>query len=533
MQVPALHPTLKETQEDWSFKTQPSKKSCQGMQKKQCRLSLGKVLGGSSTIGNLHYHRGNRRDFLLWEQLTDNTWSPATAVTHYKNIERDLSAAEFAVNYGNSGEIVLNTLTTLDYLRFAIFKSARGMGYERMQMGDNKGYVESLLTVIGGARQNSAKAFLASAKNRKNLRMILGAKATRVNFTQSPDLKAQTVEVLYKNRKYTTRALKEIILTTGAVNTAKILLTSGIGPKDHLKSLKIPVIVDKKVGYNLQDHFKALVLVSLNAPCSENKGPERAFEYIMQKTGWLAKINIHDIVGYINTFQAPHDSPNVAVYHYFFEQKDELLEEFFKKLGYTDKVIKSIVKHNEKCAMVAFMPTLLKPKSRGRVLLKSADTNDDPIIEGNYLSDAMEEDLDTLASGVRYVMQFVESPEFIRLEANLLEIDIPNCKSMKTWSEPYIRCMIKNLGFPGSQMVGTVKMGSCCEGEVVGSNLEVKGVRGLRVVDGSVIPETVSAGLQATLAMMSDRAAELIKEKWIKGYKSDHDGQQCCKGCSC
>lgn len=532
-QVPPLYPTLIQTQEDWSYKALPSKKACQGMQKKECRLTRGKVLGGTSTIGNLHYHRGNRRDFLVWEEISDNTWSPATAITHYKRIERDLSPSDFSIDYGTSGEIHLNNLKALSCVRTAIFNSSKVMGYDRMQMGDSLGYVESLLTVDGGARQNSAKAFLSPVRNRKNLKLILGAQVTRVNFTRPPDLKAQVVEVLYKKRKYGVKALKEIILTAGAINTPKILMSSGIGAKEHLKELRIPLIADKKVGYNLQDHFRALVLASINVVDAKGKAPDRAFEYIMHKSGWLSKINVHDVVGYINTFQAPHDNPNVAIYHYFFEKNDDLLQDFFKKLGYTDKIVKSIVRHNKENAILAFMPTLLKPKSRGRVLLKSSDPLDDPIIQANYLGDEMEEDLETLASGVRYVMKSIDSPDFVMMEAKLLNIDIPNCKSMKLWSEPYIRCIVKNTGFPGSQLVGTVKMASCCEEGIVGSTLEVKGVRGLRVVDGSVMPEPPSANIQATLAMMADRTAEIVKEKWIKGYRgvSSSGAPQQCNAC--
>lgn len=477
------------------------------MQKKECRLSRGKALGGTSTIGNLHYRRANRRDFLGWEEVTDNTWSPATAITHYKAIEGLQNLNEFTRGYGLNGEITLNTRPTLDYVRQPIFKSAKYMGYQRMKMDDNFGYVETLLTIDSGVRQNSAKAFLTPIKDRNNLKLILQAEVKRVSFTNS---KAQTVEVSYKNNKYNVKALKEIILTAGTINTAKILLASGVGPKEQLKELKIPLIADKNVGANLQDHFSVPILVSINIGGDKAKAPERAFEYLMHKGGWLSKINIHDIVGYINTFETPFDSPNMAIYHYFFEKNDDLLEDYFKNLGYIDKTLKSIVRHNKENAIIAFFPTLLKPKSKGRVFLK----NNEIVIDGNYLDDDLGEDLETLTSGVRYIMKFIESADLVRLEAKLLQIDVSNCRTAKLWSQPYIKCLIKNLGFPGSQMVGTAKMTSCCDEGVVGADLIVKGLRGLRVVDGSVIPEPVSANLQATLAMMGNRAAELIKGKW-------------------
>lgn len=502
------------------------------MQNKECRISRGKALGGTSTIGNLHYHRGNRRDFMRWEEETDNTWSPAVAVTHYKRVERALNPPNFASNYGTCGDIILKTVPALRCLRAAIFSSARAMGFERSRMGENLGYVETLLTIDGGARRSMAKAFLAGTKDRKNLKMILGAQVTRVNFTSAPDRKASFVQMVYKKKTYTVKVAKEVILAAGAVNTAKILMISGIGPKDHLKKFKIPVIVDKKVGYDLQDHFCALVLVSINSAGDKKSTTERTFEYLMHKSGFLSKINVNDIAGYINTFQAPHDDPNVAIYHYFFEKNDTSIADYFKNLGYTDKIVKSIVRNNKESAIIAFMPTLLKPKSRGRVLLKSRDPLDDPIIQGNFLSDEMEEDLDTLASGVRYVTKFIDSPDFVMREAKLLNYDIPNCKSMKLWSEPYIRCIVKNTGFPASQLVGTARMASCCDDGIVGSTLEVRGVRGLRVVDGSVMPEIVSANIQATLAMMGDRAAEMMKEKWMAGYK----GACCCgepQACEC
>lgn len=468
------------------------------MQKQQCRLSGGKVLGGTSTINNLHYHRANQKDFSTWEQPT---WNSLDVSTHYQRVEMD------AINYGTSDDDSEDRV-----LKSTIFKSSSRMGYNRMVTNDdNFGYVETFLTINNGIRQNSAKTFLSNLK-RKNLKLILQAEVTRVNFTKAPDRKAFAVEVLHKNRKYTLKSLKEIILTAGAINTARILLASGVGPREHLKELQIPLIADREIGFNLQDHFAVPVLVSVNYRGDKPQISERVFQYLMHKTGWLSKINIHDIVGYINTFQAPFDTPNMAIQHYFFENNDGMVEEFFRKLGYTDKIIRSIVKYNRENGIVVFMPTLLKPKSRGRILLSKNDV----VIEGNYLSDEMEEDLQTLVTGIGYIMEFIETPDFLKLTPKLLEIDIPNCKSMKVWKEPYLRCLVRNLGFPTSQMVGTVQMETCCDGR----DLMVKGVRGLRVVDASVFPEPVTTtNLQATLAMLADRTAELIKEKWKKKHK--------------
>lgn len=478
----------------------------------------------------MHYLRGNDKDFEKWEAITGD-WSPKVTAAAYDSIENAPPSVTTPVRYGLIGDIFLNNFRNKHPVKDAINNAVMDIQNGNSSYSDGVEYFETLVRVHNNTRFNMAKAFLSPVKERENLFLAKNAYVLRVLMTDPPDLKASWVEVDVGGQVLKLRARKEVILAAGAINTPKILMLSGIGPEEHLKSLNISVLANLKVGYNLQDHFGVPIFVGINSEhAPEHDDDERidaTYDYIMHRSGFLSNTNILDLVGFINTRNPEETSgfPNVAIYHYYFETGDKMLVDVLDKMDCNETIAKSLLKFNSYSPVVAFIPTLLNPKSRGRVSIISADPYEPPRIEAGFLTDKEGEDLADLISGYRYVMKLIEMQSFKLLEAELLKIDIPDCRNFNTCTDAYLKCFIKNMGFSQRQVAATAKMGKLCdENTVVDGKLCVKGVRGLRVVDGSVMPNIVSGNTLATVAMIGEKASDEIMNKWIKGYKQ---GEHC------
>ncbi|KAJ8958486.1 hypothetical protein NQ318_002279 [Aromia moschata] len=168
-----------------------------------------------------------------------------------------------------------------------------------------------------------------------------------------------------------------------------------------------------------------------------------------------------------------------------------------------------------------FLLTLLQPLSRGEVLLNETHHQSNPKIVPNFLSDYEGWDLDTFVSGFNFVANLTEGSVMQQFHAELLNIDIPNCRNFKFCTMQYVKCYIYNMAFLKYDVVGTAKMGPECDTmAVVRPDLEVKKVRCLRVADSSVMVSMTVGNTVATDAMIGFNTGEILKEKWLKDYVS-------------
>ncbi|KAI4454885.1 glucose-methanol-choline gmc oxidoreductase [Holotrichia oblita] len=516
--VPAFYMSLKGSNVDWSYYTEQEKFACQGMKDKRCKLSRGKVLGGSSSINNMHYMHSLPIDFLEWPGEARHGWRLDNIEKNYRKHENNLGFVNETV-FGNSGELSLNFINEENDIKNLIYEGAEIMGYSKINPGGTIGYQNVLGVIDGGVRQNYAKAFLGPIKDRDNLFLAKRALVTKI-ITQIPkDRRIQGVNVYIGGKQITIKAKKEVILTAGAINTAQLLLMSGFGPKDQLKRSDVPVVVDLPVGQNLQDKISTLLFVGIDngtAKLDDVSTVDNAYSFIMHRTGGFTQTNVNDIVGFINTEDKDSDIPNILIYHYFFERNDPTLESFIDSFGFQDKIKGSIMRQNNHERLIAFAPTVIKPKSRGQIVLESDNPFRKPFIYGNYLSER--EDHQTLLSAAKYILAMIETEPFKKRDAHFLEVDMPTCRNFKYCNEPYLACAVTAMSFPMSQMVGTAQMGdltSKCDIRVTDEFMLLDGIRHLRIVDASVIPEQITGNVEAAVAMMAENAADQIKKFWL------------------
>lgn len=227
------------------------------MNNRRCNWPRGKVIGGSSVLNYMLYVRGNKKDYDHWETLGNVGWNAEEALYYFKKSEDNRNPHLARTPYHSiGGYLTIQEAPWHTPLAGTFIQAGIEMGYANRDINGEfqSGFMIPQGTIRRGARCSSAKAFLRPARLRKNLHIAMNAHVTHVII--NPNTKtAQGVEFLRNGQRHTVRCTKEVILSAGSVNSPQILMVSGIGPKEHLQELKIPVIQDLRVGYNLQDHI--------------------------------------------------------------------------------------------------------------------------------------------------------------------------------------------------------------------------------------------------------------------------------------
>ena len=316
---------------------------------------------------------------------------------------------------------------------------------------------------------------------------------------------------------YIVYARKEIILSAGSINSPQILMLSGIGPSQHLQRLGIPVRADLPVGDNLQDHiypggltFTLSHQVSLSHQNVFNV--PNLLKYYQTGKGPLTSLGGVEGLGFIKTKYAnfSKDEPDIEIHmiagnlvadggrslRQYMGVKDEVYQKFFAPYAIFDTF--------------SLDPVLLRPKSRGFVRLRSANPHDAPAIDPRYLTHP--DDVMTLVEAMKISLAIGISPPFKRLGSKPLQTVMPGCEHYAYLSDEYLACVARSLTFTIYHPVGTCKMGAPWDPTaVVDSELKVMGIKGLRVVDASIMPTIISGNTNAPVIMIAERAADMIR----------------------
>ncbi|CAH0548923.1 unnamed protein product [Brassicogethes aeneus] len=515
-EIPSLLFSLQDTPEDWQYKTAPSPHNCLGFKDKTCVYPRGKLLGGSTSINAMLYVRGNRRDYDNWAKLGNPGWDYESVMKTFKSFENvDEGLLKGSTDYGREGYLDISRYESDEPIKESIKGAVQELGYKITNAEANLGYFDSLSIVKNGVRQNAGKSFLGKVKDRKNLFVSMNSQVTKVIIEGKV---AEGVEVKIGDNILTIKAKKEVILSAGTIGSSQLLMLSGVGPQQHLKDLGIEVIEDLHVGENLQDHcIYPGFMFKLDNNAVNQHHPyhiiDELHKYFMYQKGDLAGISITNFMGFINT-KNDSEYPNLQFHHVLEPQNDNyLLREIIRCAKFDDEVAKSKIEANKVAPTANFYPILLNPKSTGTILLNSKNPLDKPLINPNYFTDEYDEDINLLLEGIRFSEKILQTDSFKKLNPQLIDLKIPNCKAHKFQSDEHYKCALRNLGTTLYHPVGTCKMGPKSDPtSVVDPRLKVHGIQNLRVADASIMPKITSGNTMAPSIMIGFKAGDIILE---------------------
>jgi choline dehydrogenase len=448
-------------------------------------LMGGKILGGTSSINSMLYVRGQPKDYDDWAAAGAPGWSWRDIGPCFKRIEdHELGDSD---TRGSGGPLHISCLRDGSPLCEAVIQAGVGIGLPRrddLNGIDQEGIGYFPATIKHGQRVSAARAFLAPIKRRRNLTIITEAVVTRILFEGT---RAVGVDCTVRGMPREFRGEREIILCAGALQSPKILQLSGIGPADHLRSLKIPVICDSPgVGANLRDHWGLRLQYRLLGASGHNRRLRgiglwmSALRYLICRTGVLSTA-VAEVGAFIKAM--PGASRPDA----------ELQIALFSVVRATNEIEP---RPGLQCTVRS-----LRPESQGTVLIRSAEPTAPPAIRGNFLS--AEYDRQLTVHMVRYARRLLRQPP-LRKHLGEETFPGPDCRSPE---EIVDAC--RRSGSPGSHFAGTCRMGQDPMA-VVDATLRVRGVSGLRVVDCSIMPTLVSGNTNGPVMAMAWRAADLI-----------------------
>lgn len=441
----------------------------------------GKVLGGSSSINNMIYIRGHRWDYDRWAELGNEEWSYDQVLPYFKKAEnQERGASEYHGVGGPLNVADMPYVAPISDSADAFIQAGVELGWPQNDYfngASQEGIGRYQFTRRGGQRHSAADAYLKPALSRPNLTTVTYAQVTRLLFAGTH---VSGVEYVHDHQLKQVVATREVILCGGAINSPQTLLLSGIGPADQLSQFGIEVVVDLPgVGNNLQDH----ALLEMNYARVQRSIVENILggaahqEYLQSQTGPLA-VNRTAGGGFVKT-RPDLDLPDMQLY---VAPSDNAAAE----------------------ADFGIYLSILRPKDRGTITLRSRNPFEHPVIQPNYL--AREEDLQTFIDAVKMIRQLAGTAPL----AAILTREITPGSAVQTDAE--IAAWIRQALVTTWHYSGTCKMG-VDPLAVVNPRLQVYGVTGLRVVDASIMPEVIAGNTNAPVIMIAEKAADLILEE--------------------
>jgi len=470
---------------DWMYFAEPEAT----MDGRALECARGKVIGGSSSINAMAYVRGHRGDYDRWAASGLGAWSYAHVLPYFRRQESWKGGA----SYYRGGDGPLSTQMTrfADPLADAFAAAGREAGHPATpdyNGAQQEGFGAWQMTVRDGRRCSAAVAYLRPALQRPNLKVVVKALTTRLVVENN---RAVGVEYVRNGKTYVARADREVILCGGVINSPQVLMLSGIGDPDQSRAHGIAVRVALRgVGRNLQDHISASVVYSRKEP-----GVFHRAMRIDRIVAALANAYVRGR-GIATELPAGHmaflkSRPDAALpdVQLLFNAAPMTASPYLRpfRRPYADGY--------------ACRAAVLRPESRGTVELVSADPATPPRIRQNFL--ATDGDWKTLRAGLRIAR------DVCRQAAMLPFMDKEIAPGGTTDAD--LDAHIRENGITVHHPLGTCKMGLAADRmAVVDGELRVFGVDGLRVVDGSVMPDLVGANINAPIIMIAEKAADYI-----------------------
>jgi 4-pyridoxate dehydrogenase len=470
---------------DWGYQTEPEP----SLNGRRIEAMRGKVLGGSSSINVMAYTRGHRGDYDRWAQKGALGWSYADVLPYFKRCE----TWERGENpwRGGSGPIGTEFAKTSDPIYDAWLAAAKAADMpvtDDYNGKEQEGFGRGQYTIRNGYRSSAATAYLKPARGRRNLIIETGAHACAVTMRGA---RATGVEyVKARGERIVAEAGREMILCAGAFNTPPLLMRSGVGPAAHLSEMGIKPVVDLPVGRNLQDHLAVLIFFARHNESTFRRDMRFDRMAVAMLRAYFFGSGPGTVVpGGLHAFIKTRPELAVPDIEFMFRGAPAQTHLWFPLLrpAYPDGY--------------AIRPTLLHPDSRGQILLRSTDPEAPPRIVYNFFS--APNDLPRLREGFRLARLAAYAPPMSAFRGE----EVSPGGEVKTDAE--IDAFIRRTAITAHHPCGTCAMGIGPD-TVTDAELRVRGIEGLRVVDASVMPDLVSAHINACVLMIAEKASDMI-----------------------
>ncbi|KAK9753175.1 GMC oxidoreductase [Popillia japonica] len=539
---------------NWGYLMEPQDNAGLGLNDRLMNWPRGKVLGGSSTISACVHSRGNRKDYDRWSEAGNPGWSFEDVLPYFKKSEDFLVQIQDPEYHSQGGLLGVQDVPYRSGSSEAFVQAALEFGYEYIDYNGREqvGVSFSHGTMRRGRRSAAFNAFLEPFSYRENLKIYTGARATEVLIDHTTK-RAHGVRYDKDNEYHIVRARKEVILSAGSFNSPQLLMLSGVGPKDHLEQLQIPVIQDLPgVGQNMVDHaiFYGITFTlneSIAIPFDQIGVNEQVMEDFLNGEGILTTLTGAEALAHIKTPYTIEPDPTIpdvvlifvgaeALAHiktpYTIEPDPTIPDVVLIFVGTSNNanngtVFKELVNVRDDiydaiwgqipdgAPAVSIVPMLYHPQSIGYLRLKSNSPYDVPLFYGNFFTDLNNDDIKVLTSSIRVIQELLTMPAWQRYDAQLIEPKIPGCEAYRYDTDEFWECLLRHIGATANHQVGTCKMGPDSDPDaVVGADLRVHGISGLRVADTSIMPGQVAAHTAIPTFMIGEKAADMIKESW-------------------
>lgn len=483
--------TLSQPQITWQFETEPS----QGSGWRKISTTQGRVVGGSSSINGMMIVRGQPGDFDHWASLGNRGWSYQDLLPYFARSERYTGHADNGVR-GRSGAIPVTPMDWFHPVSDAFIEAAVAAGHKRnpdYNSGDQEGVGYFQRTIDNGLRVSAGVGFLAPALKRGNVELLSSVRAQRIVFEGRRAVGVGFIR--HPGGKETiVKARREVIISAGTANTARLLQISGVGSAALLAGLGIKVVHELPgVGENLSDHYSARMVMRARPGVTTLNEMARGPRLLWQIMRWLAKkpgvLTLTPSQAHLFCKSNPEvETPDlqcVFVPGSYKEGKHYVLDDYPGVTG-------GWWQH--------------RPLSRGYVHARSNNVFEDPIIQPNYLAHSLDQEV--MVGGMKIVRGLLHSPTLAKY---LIEETVPGAQ-IRTDEQLLDFC--RHNGSTGYHLVGTARMGPASDPmSVVNDSLQVHGLERLRVIDASIMPTITSGNTYAATLMIAEKGADLIRGK--------------------